>query len=65
MIYVSLALKWIVTAGESDAAVGARKISLGYFRYFTADRVASKNSAEFILPSNGCLEFRCDTSGFY
>jgi hypothetical protein len=65
MIYVSLALKWVVTAEETDAAVGAKKISLGYCWYFTAGRVACRNAVEFILPSNGQLEFRCDTRGFY
>jgi hypothetical protein len=31
MIYVSLALKLIVTAEEIDAALGAKNISSGYF----------------------------------
>jgi hypothetical protein len=36
MIYISLLLEWIVTAEETDAAVEAMKISLGYCRYFIA-----------------------------
>jgi hypothetical protein len=65
VIYISLALKWILTAEETNAAVGAKKNSLGYFRYITADRVACRNAVEFILLSNWHLEFKCDTRGFY
>lgn len=44
IIYISLALGRIVTAGETDAAVEAMKISLGYCRYLTASRVLCRNA---------------------